>query len=150
MKKGYIIFNGIRFPYYLVDHAIAWAEKNKTGLVALFLKGGEQEEGYPFPSDLDAAEKLKNKEDAEKDDEAIIRDDTKLLQHMAKSKGVEIQVEELKDPTINEVLKKIKDAAVVFVDANADPDDIAAPTKFTLKELVGKLGLPVEQVDEEE
>ena len=146
MKKGYIIFNGIRFPYYLVDHAIAWAEKNKSGLFALFLRGEEEEEGYPFPSDLDAAEKLMDKEDAERDDKELIKGDTKLLFDMAKSKGVEIQVEELNDPTIDEALKKIKDAAVVFVDANADPDDIAAPTKFTLKELVGKLGVQVEEV----
>jgi len=150
MKKGYIIFNGIRFPYYLVDHAIAWAEKNKAALYAVFLKGGEEEEGYPFPSDLDAAEKLMNKEDAEKDDDALIKDDMKLLHDMAKSKGVELQAEELNDPTIDEVLKKVKDATVVFVDANADPDDIAAPTKFTLNELLGKLGVPVEQIHEEE
>ena len=150
MKKGYIIFNGIRFPYYLVDHAIAWAEKNKAGLSAIFLKGGEEEEGYPFPSDLDSAEKLKNKEDAEKDDEALIRGDMKLLRDMAKSKGVEIEVEEFNDPTMDEVLKKIKDAAVVFVDANADPDDIAAPTKFTLNDLTGKISAYVERVDDED
>lgn len=150
MKKGYIIFNGIRFPYYLVDHAIAWAEKNKAELYAVFLKGEEKEEGYLFPSDLDAAAKLMDKEDAEEDDEALIKDDMKLLRDMAKSKGVDIQSEELNDPTIDEVLTKIKDAAVVFVDANADSDDIAAPTKFTLNELLGKLGVPFEQVDEEE
>lgn len=150
MKKGYIIFNGIRFPYYLVDHAIAWAEKNKAALYAIFLKGVEEEEGYLFPSDLDAAEKLMNKEDAEKDDEALIKDDMKLLFDMAKSKGVEIQAEELNDPSLDQALKKVKDAAIVFIDANADPEDIAAPTKFTLNDLVGKLGVPVEQVDEEE
>jgi hypothetical protein len=150
MKKGYIIFNGIRFPYYLVDRAIAWAEKNKTALYAVFLKGKEHEERYPFPSDLDASEKMTNKKDAEKDDEALIQDDMKLLGDMAKAKGVEIQAEVLYDPTKEEVLKKIKDAALVFVDSNADSDDIAAPTKFTLKELLEELKTPVEQVDEED
>jgi hypothetical protein len=146
MKTGFIIFNGIRVPYDVADSAIAWAEKNKAPLVALFLKGHEDEEGYIFPSDLDLAENLMDKDDAEKDDKGLIKGNIKLLQDMASSKGVTLQADQLDNPTMEQALDVLRDASIVFIDAKADPDDIAAPQQFNVKDLINRLTIPVEQV----
>ena len=75
MKKGLVISTGINFSHHMAQQAIAWAAGQRVPLHTLFLIAGrEKEEGYGFPSDLDAAEKATTRVDAEKDDRRLIED----------------------------------------------------------------------------
>ena len=151
MKQALAIFTGIKFSHYLADHAIAWAAQNKVQLHVLFLKASrEKEEGYGFPSDLDAAEKLTTHEEAEKDDLKLIRDYEKLLKHLGEEKKVRVTVEIMTDPPLERVLQKTKNAEIVFIRASYDPEDILSPKDFSIEELQEKSHAPVEVVEERE
>ena len=149
MNQVLVIFTGINFSHAVADKAIAWAVSNKTSIQALFLKAKkEKEEGYGFPSDLDAAEKLTTHKEAEKDDLKLIRDYEKLLKHLGKEKSVRVNAEIMTDPPFERVLQRTKKAAIVFVDATYDPEDVLSPKNFTLEELIRRSAAPVEVVSE--
>ncbi len=147
MKKALVIFNGISFPYYLVDHALAWAKKNDAGLHALFIKAeNEVEEGYVFPSDLDAAEALSDSEDAEEGDEHVIASQIKLLGDMAKTEDIPFTSELLTDPSLEDILAIARGQDLLFIDHNFNELGILTATEFSLKELIKKTPCPVEVV----
>jgi len=133
----------------MAERAINWAAHNKAPLQALFLMAArEEEEGYPFPSDLDAAENRTDREDAEKDDLNLIRDYEKILNDLGKEKNVWVSTEVRKGPTLKEIVSLTKEAAIVFVDGTYDPDDILSPKGFTLEAVQKKSYAPVEVVSE--
>lgn len=147
MKSALVIFNGIRFPYYLVDHVIAWAKKNSAKLHALFIKAKHREkEGYVFPSDLDAAENLTGNEDLEQGDVAVIRDQMKLLKDMAKSENISLDSDLLTDPSLDDILGIAKKSDILFIDADDNESGILSVTRFTMKDLVKKSPCPVETI----
>ncbi len=133
----------------MADYAIGWASRNKISVEALFLKSGkEKEEGYAFPSDLDAAEKLKTRKDAEKDDRQLIRDYQKLLTDLGKEKNVQVSTTVIVDPSVDDVVAKTKDATIVFVDASYDPEDPSSPVDFTIEDFQKKSKVRIEVVRE--
>ena len=149
MKKALVLFTGINFSHDMAEKAVTWAARNKTSLEALFLKARkEKEEGYGFPSDLDAAEKLKDRRDAEKDDLDLIHDYEEILNDLGNENKVSVSTDILTDPTVEDVLQKTKEAAIVFVDATYDPEDVLSPKDFTLEELKRRSAAPVEVVRE--
>lgn len=137
MSKGLIIFDGIRFPHHVVDHAISWAKNNGASLKALFLFGREYEEGYLFPNDLDEAQDVTDKEDAEKDDMRLINSHIRLLEGAAGS--VKFESEILVDPELDEVLLRASDAQAVFIDANHEETGLMPLTKFDYEDLLKQL-----------
>jgi hypothetical protein len=144
MQKVMVIFTGINFSHHMAEHAINWAASNKAPLQALFLKAGkEEEEGYPYPSDLDAAEKLTDRKDAERDDLNIIRDYEKILHDLGKEKNVWVSTEIRSDPSLEEIVSLTKESAIVFVDASYDPSDVLSPREFTLEKLQQRSRAPV-------
>ncbi len=151
MKQALAIFTGIHFSHYLADHAIAWAAQTKVELHILFLRAGrEKEEGYGFPSDLDAAEKLTTHKEAEKDDLKLIRDYEKLLKHLGKEKNVRVTEEIMTDPSPEQVFQKTKNAEIVFIEAGYNPEDVASPKDFSIEALQEESHAPVELVTERE
>jgi hypothetical protein len=147
MKTALVIFNGIRFPWYLVDHVTAWAQKNNGGLHVLFIKAKHREkEGYVFPSDMDAAEALTGTEDIEHDDVLIIRSQMKLLEDTAKAKNIPYQSALLTGPSLNDILEITKGTDVLFIDAEDNESGILSVTSFTMKELVKKSHCRVETI----
>jgi hypothetical protein len=147
MKTALVIFNGIRFPYYLVDHVIAWAKMNSGSIHALFIKAKHREkEGYVFPSDLDAAEDLTGTEDIEHGDVLVIRSQIKLLEDMAKTENIPFKSELLTDPLLENILDKAKTSGILFIDADYDEPGILSVTSFSLGKLVKKSSCPVEAI----
>lgn len=147
MKSALVIFNGIRFPYYLADHAIAWAKTNSGSLHALFIKAKEEvKEGYIFPSDLDAAENLADDEDTEKANILVIRSQIKVLEDMAKTENIPFRSEQLTDPVLEDILGMAKESDILFMDADYHETGILYATSFDMKELVKKSPCPVEAV----
>ena len=149
MKPALAIFTGINFSHYMADYAIEWAARNKVPLHVLFLRSSEEkEEGYGFPSDLDSAEKLTTRHEAENDDRKLIQDYQKILNDQGREKGVQLTTEVLIDPSFEKILEKTKEVAIVFADATYDPGDPLSPKSFTLEELKKKSHAPVEVLRE--
>lgn len=146
MKTALVIFNGIKFPFYLAEQAIAWAKDNTADLQALFLVGKEPGEGYVFPSDLDAAEKLADRNEAREKNIEIIRDQVKLLEDMARTKNVTCRSELLMNPSLKDVVNKAGHVERIFVDADYDNTGLLSVTHFSLDHLLGKASCPVETV----
>jgi len=147
MKTALIIFNGIRFPFYMVDHVMAWAKKNSAQLHALFIKAKHREkEGYVFPSDLDAAENLTGNEDLEQGDVAVIHNQMKLLKDVARSENISLESNLLTDPSLDDILEIAKKSDILFIDADDDGSGILSVTGFTMKQLIKKSPCPVEAI----
>jgi hypothetical protein len=149
MKTSLVIFNGIQFSYYQVDRAIDWAEKNKGDLHGLFVYSDkEPPEGYIFPSDIDPAENLYNKKDAERNNENVIVSQIKLFKDMSKTKGISAYTEKLLNPSVEEILEITEGAEIVFVDEKYEKALLLACTSFKLKDLVKQSKCPVEMVND--
>jgi hypothetical protein len=149
MKTALVIVNGIKFPYFLADHAIAWAKREQGKLHALFLTSGEEmPEGYVFPSDIDLAETLKDTTDSEKDSNTIIRSLMKMLDGMATTEGVTCDAERLNDASLEQVLEKTKQAAILFIAPGYGETAMQAVTDFQMQELIDQAACPVEVVKE--
>ena len=138
MKSAYILFNGIRFPFELMDEAIQWANENNATLTAIFLHSSEQDdEGYGFPSDIDAAEDFKDDNDAQQSNEALLRRYVKVFQDAAIAKKVKLSILSKEDTSKDEVIQLIKNGDKVFVDAGPNENDIPwGVRKFEMSELV--------------
>lgn len=149
MKNAFVIINGIRFPYFLVDQAIAWAKKEQATLNALFLLSGEEmPEGYAFPSDIDLAETYRNKEDTEKDSAQILLDQMKLYRDMIKTEGIPGNAEALTDPALEQMLQKVEKADLLFVAPEYGDIEQLAIARSTMEDLIEKAACPVEVVYE--
>jgi hypothetical protein len=145
MKTAMVIFNGIRFPFYLVDHVIDWAKKNNASLHVLFIKAKhEVKEGYVFPSDLDAAENLFDTEDVEQGDVLVIRSQIKLLEDMAKTENIPFKSVLLTDPSLEDIICLAKRSDILFIDADYNERGILSVTSFKMKDLVKRSPCPVE------
>jgi hypothetical protein len=150
MKNGLVIVNGIKFPYFLTDHAIAWAKKEGGRLKALFLSSGkEMPEGYVYPSDINLAETLTDISDTEKDSIKIIRDEMNLFRNMLKGENIEGDVEYLVDPTLEQVLEKAKTATIMFMAPGYGETAQLAITDFSLQDLADKSPCPVETITDQ-
>jgi hypothetical protein len=148
MRQALVIFNGIRFSHSLVEKALAWAKQNSGGISALFLASHETEDQYAFPSDLDAAQKVTDKEDADQDDMRVIESQIKLMENMAKSEGVDFTSEIMVDRSLDEVLSKVRGASIIFIDAREEDEaGLMEVRKFKMKELVERLPGTVEKVE---
>jgi hypothetical protein len=115
MEKAYILFNGIQYPFAVVEAAISWARQSQATLIALFIHAADApKEGYIFPSDLDVAENHNSTADATSSHQAIIDSNMKMLQNEARRHDVSLDSKELIDPGDDELLKQLEDAAMLF------------------------------------
>jgi hypothetical protein len=142
MKSAFVIFNGIRFPFNLMDKAMDWAVAHQASLTAIFLHSSEQlEEGYGFPSDIDAAEELNTDADAERSNETLIRGYFKLLLDNAAAKKISLKIESRTDESKEELVAELKKADKVFLDGGRFEEDIPwGASRFTMQELGDEIG----------
>jgi hypothetical protein len=141
-----VLFNGLEFSHHLAESAIAKAKSDSANLLALFLAGQEKEEGYIFPSDLDEAQDMTDKEDAERSDVRVIRSQMKLIEDMARAEGLTCSTELMVDPSLEEVLNKINSASLVMIDAHENDEGVDTITSFQMKDLFDRLEAPVQKV----
>ena len=138
MEQIVVIFNGIKVPDHLVNAAISKAKEHGTALLALFLAGEKRDEGYIFPSDLDAAQDDTDADDAERADMRVIRSKMKVLEGTAKFEGVHCTTELLFEPGLEQVTARIGAAQLVLVDANYETD-LNTITSFDIEDLLERL-----------
>ena len=144
MQPALAIFYGVRFPYYVAEQAIKWAREHRTGLHVLFLQESEKEEGYLFPNDLDAAERLTTARDANKDDRDLISSRIKVLKDMTKQQDVDFNYDVIFNPSIEQVLQKANAASQVFVDAA--PQEPYSDARFDMEKFIRQTPVPLERV----
>jgi len=147
MKTALVIFNGIQFPYYVVDRAIEWGVKNDGDLLGIFIHSDQEPpEGYIFPSDIDPAENLYDKDDAEKSNVKVIHSQMILFRDLAKGKGISARAEEFVNPSPGDILEITRTADILFIDVAYDKAFLLACTSINLKDIIKQPGCPVEIV----
>jgi hypothetical protein len=116
MTKAAVLFNGLKFPFSVIDHSFEWAKKEKSLLLAVFLLSKDVEpEGYIFPSDIDAAENISDVADSSLDSEKVVESNIHMLKNRAAADQINFQSVVLHDPT-EEVLSEIlQDFDYIFV-----------------------------------
>ena len=144
MQPALAIFSGIRFPYYVAEKAIRWAKEHRTGVHVLFVQESEKEEGYLFPNDLDAAEKLTTVRDANQDDQQLIASRIKVLKDMAIQHNVDFNYDIVYNPSLEQVLQKANAASQVFVDAT--PQEVYSDARFDMERFIRQTPVPLERV----
>ena len=146
MQPALIIFSGIRFPYHVAEKAIRWAKEHHTGVHVLFVQESEKEEGYLFPNDLDAAERLTTARDASQDDQQLISSRIKVLKDMAVQQNVDFHYDIEYNPSLEQVLQKANLASQVFVDAT--PQEPYSDARFDMEKFIRQTPVPLERVAE--
>jgi len=75
----------------------------------LFIVGKETEEGFTFPSDLDAAENLTNKKNVIQIDVEIIRSQMKFMNDAGRAESISTKSGILVDPSFEVVMEKARE-----------------------------------------
>jgi hypothetical protein len=125
MEKAYIIFNGIQYPFPVVEAAISWARQSKAMLAALFIRAQDSPaEGYLFPSDLDAAEKVSTTDDANASHEAVLESNIRMLENEAARHDIPLDVKMLTEPSDEDMAGELTDASMIFAADNLEKQGI--------------------------
>jgi hypothetical protein len=132
-----------------LDRAIDWAKVHNTNLSVLFLREEPVEEGYVFPSDIDAAASLTEEADARQDDDQLVQGKIKLIKDKADNAGIQYTVKTSNDPTIDSILSITVNADKIYVDVGTEDREEAADRLFNPDELIEKAACPVELVTAE-
>ena len=149
MSKAALLFNGIKFPFPVIDRAFNWAKQDQGSLVAIFLKAEKDTaEGYVFPSDLDAAEDLSENEDATASHENIIQSNIRMLQHRAADEHTELRVVQLTDPSEEVLLDELGGCECVFASDKITETAILTVDSINLEKWLANPPIPVELVRE--
>lgn len=146
MSFTWVIFSGLNFSYTALDRAIGWAKAHDTDLGVLFLQEEPVEEGYVFPSDIDAATALTEEADARQDDDQLVQGKIKLIKDKAAAAGIQYAVKISDDPSIESILSNAKDPGKIYVDIGTEIREEAADRLFNPEDLVEKAACPVELV----
>lgn len=140
MSTATILLTGPRLPYHVIDYAINWAKDHEASLRALFLVPGKMpEEGYPFPNDLDDAERLTAESDAEKGIAGIVQDEIRFVEKRCGASHVPLTSELVFSPSIKNVMSKLDDSELIFIDKNAElNEDDLSDLSFSMDDLTEK------------
>ena len=121
MSKAAILFNGIRFPFVVIDHAFEWARGADHSLRVIYLLARHEiSDGYVFPSDLDISENLSDDAETTRDNDAVIRSNMQMLNHRAQLEGISFESLVLIDPSTKQLSEAVKDCKYIFVDEDID------------------------------
>ncbi|MEJ7738442.1 MAG: universal stress protein [Chitinophagaceae bacterium] len=151
MKSVLVIFNGIKFPYYLLEFALARAKEKNATLHALFLKAADEDTaGYGFPNDLDQAETLTDEADAKSDDEKIIRHQIKLTEDTAATENVSCKTELRTNSSLAEILQLSQNAELLCLNAGEDDSpSLLTDNRIDFNDVINQASCPVIMVSED-
>jgi hypothetical protein len=114
----------------------------------LFLEEGPPKEGYVFPSDIDAAETLTDKDDVEAINEKILQRKIKRVKDTADDAGIACSIKVSHNVSADTVLAAADDADIIFVDGGQgigdDEPEVTLP--YSLKGFPDTSPVPVELV----
>lgn len=152
MKPILVIFNGIQFPYYLMEYSLVLAWKQGLALHALFLTARREiSETYAFPNDMELVEKAFISENLDKENSRIIKDRMKIASDMAIFEEVECTTEHITNCSLHQISGIITGYDQVFVDVKYDNENssMLCNTAFSLAELMALAPAKIKQVSAE-
>jgi hypothetical protein len=121
MTKAAVMFNGIRFPFTVIDRAFEWCKKEKGLLLGVFLLAEDADpEGYIFPSDIDAAEDITDSDDSVSDNEKVVESHIKMLKNRATAAQIKFESIVLHDPEEDLLSETLKGCNYIFVAGDID------------------------------
>jgi nucleotide-binding universal stress UspA family protein len=139
MKRILIVFQGIGFPYLILENAITLARDTQAVLVGVFLKEFTRRgPGYPFFNDMALTGVELYAGHLEAEDSELIRKHTDMFTQHCKSSGIKYAVHNAEGTPIESLLRETVFADIVVIDAKASlntshPDNkISAPLKELL------------------
>jgi hypothetical protein len=148
MPQAVLLFNGIYYSFTAESRAFSWAQKTGGSIEAIFLKAkNEEDEGYGFPSDLDAAENLYTDKDAENEDEQIIRNHMNMIERDAASEQITLNTSLLIDIPMSELIAKCSGADMVFIPRKLGRKDLLC-IDIDIAQFTKNLKEPFEIVEE--
>lgn len=146
MSSALVIFSGITFSYNVLDDAFEWAKDHNAMLTVLFLRDKPEDEGYGFPSDLDAAQKLTDESDSIKDDDKILQGKIKQVLHKATAEEVDCTTKVSSDTAIQSILEIADNPDIIFVDEGREEGSDDNTPLFDVAELIAAAPCPVEAI----
>jgi len=147
MKKAAVLFNGIRFPFAVIDRSFDWAKKEKGILLAVFLLSKDADpEGYIFPSDIDAAEDLSDDADSASGNEKVVESNIQMLKNRASADQINFKSIVLHDPSEQLLSDTLQDSNYIFV--TEDVNEISSGTieSLDLEQWLGNFTGTVEKI----
>lgn len=140
MNVATILLVGPTLPYHVIDYAISWAKENEGSLHTLYIvPSNVPSEDYPFPNDLDEAEELTTEVDAERGVRRILQRETRFIEKRAHASHIPIHTEILFSPSIEQVLARINQSEIIFIDKDAEQDtDAMKDFEFDLDQVRDK------------
>lgn len=91
MKKILVLFNGINAPWRITTFALNIAKQNNAEVHAMFLK--DEENAYPFPSDITSVQKDFSSEKQKADDEILEEKNVQLFKTFSDDEKVKCSFE---------------------------------------------------------
>lgn len=142
-----ILFNGLRLPYHLVNHAIARAKQQSSSILAVFLTGSDKPGGgYLFPSDLPLADNQFFADKTASDNDRMLADNMRLVQQMVENEGINYKGVSNTDASIDSIAGLTGEASLLLVSDDFDEAVLDGNSKITLQGLQEETGKPVEVV----
>jgi hypothetical protein len=138
MKTAGVVFNGIQFPFTLMDQAILWARNNRASLHAIFLISDETGlSGLNLADNARAMDEQLKKEESQKNTETYLTHQRKLVEDTAAVEKIPCLTEIRQNPAISDILSISEKWDILFLDADADPaHSLHAVRNFTMEELM--------------
>jgi len=138
MKTAGVVFNGIQFPFTLMDQAIHWAKENKAALHAVFLfSSNNSSNGFGSPEETLLTENPEARQETEKSTDSFLSHQRKLVADTCDVEKIVCITEIRKDPTIEEILAITTNWDILFLDAISDPAGaLQAVSSFSMDDLM--------------
>lgn len=143
-----VLYNGLHFPAAMLDKALNWTATNSGDMIALFLVSDkEQDEGYPFPNDLDEADEVSSDDDAVGTDLAIIASNIRLLRHQAKSAGIALATQILPAANLRALQPWLEKANLILVSKEPIDPPILSLAFAQIEKMMAEVSVPIEWVE---
>jgi hypothetical protein len=147
MTKAAVLFNGIRFPFKVIDRAFEWCKKEKGSMLGVFLLAEEADpEGYIFPSDIDAAEDISDASDSVSDNEKVVESQINMLKNRAATEQIKFQSIVLYDPEEELLSDTLQGCEYIFVAEDVDELSSGTTESFGLDKWLKNFKGTVEKI----
>jgi hypothetical protein len=138
MSSAAVIINGIRFPFYLVDHAINWARERSAVLYFMFLSRQNESQHIDTATHEDVITL-----GAEPKDIEAIHQQMQAVRDMALAEKLSVGIVHHPGATVDQVLEEAGEFGKIFLDGDKQPSLLGSPS-FDTDELLKKTSLPLE------
>ncbi len=146
MEKMILLINGLHLPHETLHAAIKSALEQDCALEVLLITGDAPRDNYAYPSDLEAAQEITGRNTSLEASQSLAESQLQVIRDIMESEGVRGEVLHWEEPSIETIVEASRNARLLIME-KPDPDRprIQSVTKFTMDEMVAKLGCEVRE-----